>query len=108
VKYTLLDGKVNMKLDELIIAIVGHPETGLQFGGLTLVEHYDDAHNLSEFRKYILEEEIESKLKGCRRLSNWFNNINKIHYQILRSLTNVISSFYSAANQIWPNGMLLV
>jgi hypothetical protein len=48
VKYTLLDGKVNMRLDELITAIVGHPETSLRFGGLTLVEHYDDAHNLSE------------------------------------------------------------
>jgi hypothetical protein len=28
-KYTLLNGKVNRRLDELIIAIVGHPETGL-------------------------------------------------------------------------------
>jgi hypothetical protein len=54
VKYTLLHGKVNKRLDELIIAIVGHPETCLQFGGLTLVEHYDDAHSLSESRKYVL------------------------------------------------------
>jgi hypothetical protein len=54
VKYTLLDGKVNRRLDALIIAIVGYLETGLRFWGLTLVEHYDDAHSLSESQKYVL------------------------------------------------------
>jgi hypothetical protein len=29
VKYTLLNGKVNRRLDELIIAIIGHPKIGL-------------------------------------------------------------------------------
>jgi hypothetical protein len=28
VKYTLLDGKVNCKLDKLILALIGNPKTG--------------------------------------------------------------------------------
>jgi hypothetical protein len=52
VKYTLLDGKVNCRLDELILAIIGNPETGRRFGGNTLVEHYNDAHFLSMSGKY--------------------------------------------------------
>jgi hypothetical protein len=52
VKYTLLDGKVNRRLDELIFALIGNPETGWQFGGNTLVEHYNDAHFLSLSCKY--------------------------------------------------------
>jgi hypothetical protein len=67
VKYTLLDGKVNMRLDELIIAIVGHPKTGLRFGGLTLVEHYDDAHNLSESRKYVRRGGDRTRTKRLQR-----------------------------------------
>jgi hypothetical protein len=52
VKYTLLNGKVNRRLDELILAIIGNPETGHRFGGNTLVEHYSDAHFLSMSGKY--------------------------------------------------------
>ena len=52
VKYTLLGGKVNRRLDDLILAIIGNPETGQQFGGGTLVDHYDRAHSLSESGKY--------------------------------------------------------
>jgi hypothetical protein len=48
VKYTILDGKVNMRLDEFFIAIVDHPETSLQFEGFILVEYYDNVHNLNE------------------------------------------------------------
>jgi hypothetical protein len=67
VKYTLLDGKVNRRLDELIIAIVGHPKTGLRFGGLILVEHYDDAHNLSESRKYVLRGGDRTRTKRLQK-----------------------------------------
>jgi hypothetical protein len=52
VKYTLLDGKVNHRLNELILAIISNPETGRRFGGNTLVEHYSDAHFLSMSGKY--------------------------------------------------------
>ena len=44
VKYTLLDGKVNRRLDELIYAIIGDPDNGRRFEGMTLDEHYNDAH----------------------------------------------------------------
>jgi hypothetical protein len=47
VKYMLLDGKVNHRLDELILAIIGNPETRRRFGRNTLVEQYSDAHFLS-------------------------------------------------------------
>ena len=43
-KYTLLDGKVNCRLNDLILAIIGNPEIGQRFGGGTLVDHYDRAH----------------------------------------------------------------
>jgi hypothetical protein len=52
VKYILLDEKVNRRLDELILALIGNPETGRQFGGNTLVEHYNDAYFLSLLGKY--------------------------------------------------------
>ena len=48
VKYTLLGGKVNYRLDDLILAIIGNLETSQRFGGGTLVDHYDRAHWLSE------------------------------------------------------------
>jgi hypothetical protein len=51
-KYTFLDGKMNHRLDELILAIIGNPETGRRFGGNTLVEHYNDTHFLSMSGKY--------------------------------------------------------
>ena len=44
VKYILLGGKVNRRLDDLILAIIGNPETGQRFGEGTLVDHYDRAH----------------------------------------------------------------
>ena len=46
VKYTVLDGKMNMRLDEFIIANIGYLEIGLRFGKITLVEHFDDVHSL--------------------------------------------------------------
>ena len=44
VKYTLLSGKVNRRLDDLILAIIGNLETSQRFGGGTLVDHYDRAY----------------------------------------------------------------
>ena len=52
VKYTLLDGKVNRRLHELVIALIGNPDTGQRFGGITLVKHYHKARWLSESGKY--------------------------------------------------------
>ena len=52
VKYTLLDGKVNRRLDDLILAIIGNLETCQRFGGGTFVDHYDKTHWLSESGKY--------------------------------------------------------
>jgi hypothetical protein len=54
VKYTLLDGKVNRRLDELIFALIGNPEIGRRFRGNTLMEHYNDAHFLSLSGKYLM------------------------------------------------------
>lgn len=71
IKYTLLNGKVNRRLDELIIALIGHPETGRRFGGSTLIEYYDDAHWLSESRKYSLrggDRSRNAKLQRARKL----------------------------------------
>jgi hypothetical protein len=42
VKYMLLDGKVNHRLDELILAIIGNPETRRRFGRNTLVEQFEE------------------------------------------------------------------
>ena len=44
VKYTLLGGKVNCRLDDLILAIIGNLETSQRFEGGTLVDYYDRAH----------------------------------------------------------------
>ena len=35
---------MNRRLDDLILAIIGNPETDQGFGGGTLVDHYDRAH----------------------------------------------------------------
>ena len=43
-KYTLLDGKVNNRLNNLILAIIGDLKTSQRFKEGTLVNHYDTAH----------------------------------------------------------------
>jgi len=44
IKYTLLDGKVNRRLDELVFALIGNLDTGQRFGGLSLDEHYNNVY----------------------------------------------------------------
>jgi hypothetical protein len=67
VKYTLLDGKMNMRLNEFFIAIVDHPKTSLQFEGFALVEHYDNAHNLNEFQKYVLRKGDRTRTRRLQK-----------------------------------------
>ena len=56
VKYTLLDGKVNRRLDELIFAIIGNPNSRRRFGGLTVDEHYNNVYCLNKSRKYSIRK----------------------------------------------------
>ena len=67
VKYTLLGGKVNCRLEDLILAIIGNPETGQQFRGGTLVDHYDRAHWLSESGKYVRRGGDKSRTTKLQR-----------------------------------------
>jgi hypothetical protein len=68
VKYTILDGKVNMRLDEFFIAIVDHPETSLQFEGFILVEYYDNVHNLNESWKYVLRKGDGTRIRRLQKI----------------------------------------
>jgi hypothetical protein len=85
VKYTLLDGNVNRRLDELTLAIIGNPETRCRFGGNTLVEHYNDAHFLSMSGKYSKRGGIKVARRNCKKHGGWFNGTNKIGHQIWKS-----------------------
>jgi hypothetical protein len=85
VKYTLLDGKVNYRLDELILAIFGNPETRHRFGGNTLVEYYNDAHFLSMLGKYSKRGGIKAAWGNYKKQGGWFNGTNNIRHQIWKS-----------------------
>jgi hypothetical protein len=85
VKYTLLDGKVNRRLDELILALIGNHATGRRFGGNTLVEYYNDVHFLSMSEKYLKRGGIKAVRRNCKKHGGWFNGTNKIGHQIWKS-----------------------
>jgi len=86
VKYTLLDGKIIWRLDELIFALIGNPDFGRRFGGLTLDEHYNNVHWLSESRKYSIRGGEKSKtvrLQKAKKLvqryeGDWSTNLEII------------------------------
>jgi hypothetical protein len=84
VKYTLLDGKVNRRLDELILALIGNHATGRRFGGNTLVEYYNDVHFLSMSEKYLKRGGIKAaKLQKTwwlvqRYKQDWASNLEII------------------------------
>jgi hypothetical protein len=41
IKYTLLRRKMNSRLDELVLSIIGDPSlNGERMGGMTLIDHY--------------------------------------------------------------------
>ena len=52
---------MNRRLNNLILALIGNPETSLRFGGGTSVDHYDKAHWLSTCRNMFGEEEMKAK-----------------------------------------------
>jgi hypothetical protein len=51
IKYTLLQGKVNRSLRDLIVAIIGSAADGSRIGGPTLLDHFKQVQAIS---KYIL------------------------------------------------------
>ena len=88
-KYTLLDGTVYRRLDNLTLALIGNPQMDLQFEGVALVDYYDRVHLLSEFGKIFNKEEIKVKHQNYRGLVGWFCHIIKISYPIWKLSTNI-------------------
>ena len=49
IKYTLLQGKVNRSLRDLIVAIIGSAADGTRVGGPTLLDHFQQVQLISKF-----------------------------------------------------------
>lgn len=49
IKYTLLQGKVNHSLQDLIVVIIGVTADSTRVGGPTLLDHFQQVQLISEF-----------------------------------------------------------
>ena len=49
IKYTLLQGKINRSLRDLIVAIIGSAADGTRVGGPTLLDHFQQVQLISKF-----------------------------------------------------------
>ena len=49
IKYTLLQGKVNHSLQDLIVVIIGVTADSTHVGGPTLLDHFQQVQLISEF-----------------------------------------------------------
>ena len=49
IKYTLLQGKINRSIRDLIVAIIGSAVDGNRTGGPTLVDHFKQVQAISEY-----------------------------------------------------------
>jgi len=49
IKYTLLQGKVNRSVRDLIVAIIGSVADGSRIGGPTLLDHFKQVQAISKY-----------------------------------------------------------
>ncbi|XP_024400655.1 uncharacterized protein [Physcomitrium patens] len=68
IKYTLLQGKVNRSLRDLIVAIVGSAADGSRIGGPTLMDHFQTVQLISRFSRRGNDKEHRRRLKGGERI----------------------------------------
>ena len=48
IKYSILSAKVNRKLRDLVVAIIGNTVDGTRVGGATLIDHFKQQQAISE------------------------------------------------------------
>ena len=87
IKYTLLRIKVNRRLDELVLAIIGDPSLNEErMRGMTLIEHYREQQKTSESRKYSLHGSTKFHTNKLQKAQKIFEKYLEYPSQVLREV----------------------
>ena len=87
IKYTLLRRKVNRRLDELVLSIIGDLSlNGERMGGMTLIEHNRERQMISESGKYSLRGSTKSHTNKLQKTQHIFEKYLENSNEVLREV----------------------